>query len=397
MSIEAYITDASNHKTAHIDSPEHEKQSLIVSTRPLKEFGNLVQFFSNPTLGINMGINASTGADDPSGGQVIIEEVYDGLDNPYWSPSIISGAKWTTASADVNHTPGGAFSLKYDNGNIGDTFQIHNPTGDISLLAYSSLTLWVYVLSNYVVGDSISIYGFDDDTDLQIGSKIFIEDYINPSNILTWQKVVIPLSDMGLIGQTLDAIRIEIEAKSGPNPTLYFDDIQFEGIIIGAEALGPQIFKAQPSLPEWWYVDEINLTMATSTVNAPNVLADGTVPYLDYTKFLGVDLEVGVIYQRIVNEQVAFSFPTRSIGDLLSLPNTVVNIFGDENTTFLQCRIISNAPLLLKGDKDEYLRVALADDLSSLDSFRASIGGRIEYRQKPATNEDIIVLNRSLK
>lgn len=397
MGIENYITDQRNHNVAHVDAPPGELQSLIVSTRPLKEYGNLTTFFFNPNLGIDMDVNGSLGGDPSGAGISTIEDIYNGGDDSFWIPSAISGVKWIPSSIDQNHTSGGSFSLKYDNGAVGDIFQFTHSTGDINLVNFQSLNFWIYIDQNWGVGDSFSIYGWNNDLSVMIGVKAAIEDYANVLITGTWQKASIPLSIMNLSGQTVDSFRIEGETKSGAYPTFYIDDIELEGILEGGEALGPQVFTVQPPQEQWWHVQELNISIAAPITLASNTLPNGTVPYLDYTKFLGLDLEIPFTYQRTSSERIVFSTQVATIGDLLSFPNAIVNLYGDESTTFLQCKIKNNAPTILKGENDDLLRIIISEDISLLDRARVSIGGRREYREKSSSNENVIILNRALR
>jgi hypothetical protein len=393
MGVESYITDPKNNNKAHIDVSPGEKNGLIVSTRDLKEYTNLTQFFSNSELGIGMNIDASSGVG------AVIEEVYDGGDNPYWTGSIENGPNWDLTSITQANT--GTQSLQSINSQPGDTIQFLNPSGNITLSAYSSITLFVYVTANWAAGDDISIYGWDTGGAVDVGTRVLLENYFTPASTGNWQKLTIPLLDMALIGLTIDALRVTIEVRSGLGPTFYIDDLQIEGSTVGG---GPKIFNIVPLRDQWHHVDEITLTIAAPIATAPNALPvvagdptyHPTVSYLDYTKFLGITLASGVIYQRIVDGVIVFSLPTRSIGDLLSIPNTHVKIWGDDTTTFLQCRIVNYAPLVLKGENDDELRVIVTDDMSDLLLFRATVGGRLESRTV-ATADRSLVENRSLE
>lgn len=79
-----------------------------------------------------------------------------------------------------------------------------------------------------------------------------------------------------------------------------------------------------------------------------------------------------------------FSFNTKSIGDILSIPNTFIKLWGDENNTFLQYRNIFYSPLVIKGENEDVLRLIISDDFSSFSRFRSSIGGYSEDRSKTA-------------
>ena len=407
MGIDNYITDKRNRNTAHIDTSPGELNGLVVSTRPLKEYGNLIAPFFNPLAGINMNINGSFVSSEPSGDitEPITENVYNGIDDTLWSPSIVSGVKWTPSSPDQNHTVGGLFSLKHDNGSVGDTFQVAVSGGGFALANYQALEFWVYIGASWGAGDSFSIYGWNISSSILIGTEVLIENYITIGITGVWQKATIPLADMDLTGQIIDAFRIEGEAKVGANPTFYIDDMNLQGFLVVPESggggdptpIGPQIYTIQPPLGVWYHIDEITLSIASNIDIAPNTLENGTVPYLDYATFLGLTLDTGVAYQRVIDGQVVFSNVSRVMGDLIGIPNTTVTVYGDENTTFVQVKIVNYGPLVLKGENEDILRVVISDDLSSLTRFRAFVGGRVEYREKPSSNKNIIILNRSLR
>ncbi len=396
MGIENYITDPQNHKKAQVDCPEGEKQSLIVSTRPLKEFDILIQFFSNPQFGIDLNINGSTGAEPSGGVDTNDEQVYDGDDNPYWIGDILAGTKWDLTSISQSHE--GLQSVESTNSLAGDLIQFTRPTGNLILTPYASLTMWVYVSAGWLALDSVSVYGWETFGGLQIGAKAELQDYFSSVTTGVWQKLSIPLSDMALAGQTIDSFRIQIENRDTSGPTFYIDDIQLEGMPVGGgEVVGPTIFNVKPPLNQWYHVKEITTTLAAPVSIAPNIQVGGTMPYLDYSTLLGLELEIGILFQRIVKNQVAFSFPTLATGDVLSIPNTFINLWGDDQTTFLQYRNIFYEPIILKGKNDDEMRLVINDDLSGLLRYRASIGGYIENRDKPQTPEDLTILNRSLK
>lgn len=396
MGIENYITDPMNHKKAQVDCPEGEKQSLIVSTRPLKEFDILIQPFFNPIFGIDLNINGSTGAEPSGGTSGVIEDIYDGNDNPYWLGSIITGTKWDLVSPVQSHD--GIQSIESVNSLAGDTVQFSRPSGNLPLAPYVSLTMWIYVASGWSALDTVSIYGWETFGSIQIGGKVGLQDYFSSGTTGVWQKIVIPLVDMALSGQTLDSFRVQIENRDTSGPTFYMDEIQLEGLPVGGgDVVGPTIFKVQPPINQWYHVKEIITVLAAPVSFAPNVQTGGTVPYLDYSTLLGLELEVGILFQRIVKNQVAFSFSTLGTGDVLAIPNTTINLWGDEKTTFLQYRNVFYKPIILKGRDGDEMRLVVNDDLSGLLRMQSSLGGFIENRDKPQTPEDLTILNRALK
>lgn len=396
MGIDSYITDPSNHKKAHVDCPPGEKQSLIVSTRPLKEYHNLTAFFQNPNFGIGLNIDGSTGMDPSVPGPSVLEEIYDGGDNSLWIGNIVNGNKWDLTSPNNSYDE--LLSVESVNSLAGDTIQFLHPTGDLLLTAYVSLTMWIYVALGWLPGDDVSIYGWNSSGSVQVGSKILLNDYFSENVNGVWHKLSVPLSDMFLVGQTVDSFRISIEARDTSGPTFYIDDIQLEGVQIGGgqgeggggSSLGPQIFTIDPPSKQWYHIDEIILSMASPTAIAPNALVNGTMPYLDYSSFLGITLDIGLTYQRIQSGEVAFSLSIRAIGDLVGIPNSTISMWGDGANTFLQCKIVNYGPFALKGENHDQLRIIVSDDMSGLNRFRAAVGGRIENRSISAQNRALL-------
>jgi hypothetical protein len=393
MGLESFITDPSNHKKAHVDCPSGEKQGLIVSTRELKDYRNLIQFFANPNFGIDLNINTSFSS-NPSG--VVTEFIYD-ADNEYWDPNVVSGGKWQPTNADQNHTEGGFFSLRYDKGDAGNTFELNHPLGDFDLTDYTTLSMWIYIDKDWGALDSVSVYGWDGDANAQVGTEALLENYITTGSLGVWQKATIPLSLMELPGQTvLDAFRFSIVAVDGKSPKFYIDDMCLEGFATAGVFYGPQVFTVRPPVDEWYHIKEINTTVAAVTAFSPNVLLNGTMPYMDYSSFFGVEMEGGLTYQSISNNAITFSFTARSIGEILSVANTTVDLWGTETSTFMQIKVKLYSPILLKGNTDDEMRIIINDDLSELLQFRSSVGGLIENRVNPPFPTSDVTINRAL-
>lgn len=373
MPIQTIITDPQNSLNVKIINDNEESNALIVATRPLKTFENEFKFFTSTVSGIDMNIGRTAN---------FTENIYDGTDNVYWTASIISGGKWTLDSTDQNHTAGGSKSLKYDNGNIGNTVQFLR-SNNINLTDYDSLVIWVYVDKDWATADSVEIYGWDSGTSTIVGTSVALENYFNFSQFDIWQQITIPLSDMFLIGESLDSFRIEIIAKIGKSPKIYFDDIILEGI---EEIAGTGEFIIEPDLGTWLHVDKVSISFAddyTGIVTVVGAAENATLPGLSYNKILGIAaLSSGIIYQRIQNGEILFLANFKQLSDFLQISGAkIANTISDGTNTFITIDIPLGEPVILKSKNNDKLKLLINDDLSGLLLARASITGKSERRE----------------
>lgn len=371
MGIESYITDPSCHRKAHISTLDDKdsRNGLIVATDPLRKYVNQGKIFLSSTYGIDMNIGITID---------YTEDVHDGEDSVYWTASVISGAKWTTNSTDQAHA--GTQSIKYDNGNIGDILQILN-SSILDLASYDTLSLWIYVSSNWDSGDSIEIYGWDSSAGTIVGNSIKLENYFSWFSFNTWHKVSVPIEDMGLTNLTLDAIRIEIINKDVQSPTMYIDDIQFTGI---SGQAGSGIFSITPDLSTWYHVNSIRFVLADDITGITTVAGNtenATMPNLSYNKLLGLNsLDNGIVYQRLTYGEIQSTFTLHHLSDMLSTPGTTFQATSDGTNTLLIVELPFTQPLILRAEERDELRIIINDNLSGLLLFRTYASGWKENR-----------------
>ena len=372
MGIETYITDPKNHDNASVIPIYNGYNGLIVATEPLRKFENQGKIFFNPIYGIDMNIGTTI---------AYTENVYDGGDNTYWTASAITGAKWTLSSTDQQHN--GAFSLKYDNGNINDTLEFTKGS-NLDLTNYGTLSFWIYVDLNWTAGDSIEIYGWDTTGGTQVGSRVNIENHFAWNVFKTWHRVNISLDDMNISGATIDAIRIEIAAKDVQSPTIYIDEIQITG---SDEEAGSGEFTIEPDAGTWFYVDNIRFVLADDisgrvpidTVPDPDEYP--TMKGLSYDKLLGLDsLDNGIVYQRLRYGDIQTTFTVRQLSDILSTPKVSYQTISDGTNTMLTIDMPFTAPVILRAEEQDKLKIIISDNLSGLLLFRVFVGGWKEIR-----------------
>jgi len=359
--------------TAAVVNGGDEDHALVVATRSLKTFDNTVRYFSNDEEGVNMAVDASTGGTP--------EEVHNGVDDALWTATdIVGGGKTTFNSGDQNHTSGGSRSIKVDNSPIGDIYQIAKGS-DLDCTNYVSLTMWVYSDKDWKKNDVVELYGWDTGTGLQVGDSIDLGDYFTYDDYDIWQKITIPLTDMGdlSVSTTLDAIRIKQTAKEGAkSPKYYLDDIQFE------QTGTPVVYSVSPDKNTWFHVKEFSISIVNSTANGyTNVLTNSSVPNIPHDGMLGQAITSGITYQRIQDGKVNFSATITDLIGFLELPGTdIVSQGSDGTNVWVTLRVRHIEPLVLKEECCDQLQWTVSEDLSNLIRFRITAGGSVEQRRK---------------
>lgn len=362
MSVKALIIDPRTGRAASV-ADEEEFYALVVATRPLKSFENKIEFFSNPDYGYNMNIACGfSGTPVP---------IHNGVDNVYWTGSAVAGT-WVFNSVAQAHT--GTKSVDAT-ATVNNSIAQFTKAAAIDLTGYAAITGWIYLDSWDDRGTKgIKVYGWDVGTSLQIGTKVNIKDYINIGLTDSWQKFVISLADLELVGETIDAIRIKTrDLGTGDPPDYYLDDIQIE------ENVDPIEFAIKPSPDKWLYVNTYSIFMADAYVST---LADATIPLLSYDKLLGVtSLENGILYQRTVDEKVTLSFPFRNLGEILSFPGaSLSNYGGDAANAFLKILVDLREPIVLKAEREDKISFKVSDNLTGLKKLIISANCKEEQR-----------------
>jgi hypothetical protein len=365
MGLKTFITDVSNGLKAKVTNADNtEENALVVATRPLKIVTNKILFFSNPTYGIDMNKTPGTGGTPIN--------IHNGIDNVYWAASAITGVlKWDFNSNVQAHT--GIYSIDGSSTLNGDESQ-YDKGSDQNLTGYTSLAGWIYITGWPTTGTKeVQIYGWDVGVG-QVGNVIDIGDYVDTTIFNTWLKFVIPLSNIGLTNQTIDAIRIKtVSLGAGSAPSYYLDDIKIQ------ENELPIEYVVEPASDTWLYVDQINIVMADAL---NTVLTDASMWNISYNKFLGIsELPAGLFYQEYHDEKVTLTAVFHHLLDFLQMPNTnILNAGCDGTNAWFSLSEIFGSPILLKSETTDKLVFSIRDDMSGLLRFRMSVSCREEQR-----------------
>ena len=353
MSIETTILDGFGSGKEVGVSEEHE---LRVTTERRYKFDNETRIFFNSTYGVDMNQNAGT-----SGTPLL---VHDGTDTGAWTFSEPAGTRATEDSTDQAVSP--THSVLWDNGLALHTIQFDKGS-TLDTSNYVSITMAIYVDKDWSENDNITIYGWDTATAQIVGNSVDIRDYFNESVFGVWQNLSIPLGDMGLAAETIDALRMSIEERSAPGPKFYMDDIRFE------ESGTPIEFRMSKGEGKDYYARGIRIVIAD---NIPSTLADGTMPGLSYDAILGVAaLSNGIVIKYIENGKTNFSTTVRQLSDFMLFLDDY-SVMSDGTNTFLTLVGEFSDPIVIQdGMDDNYISFTINDDLSGLLLFRAIILG----------------------
>lgn len=364
MSLNNYITDPSTGVRAEV-TENADKHSLVVATHPLKTYNNSIRFFLNDTYGAEMNQNAT------AGGTPV--EIHNGTDDAYWTATAIAGT-WDFDSTDQAHA--GTKSIDATDTGNNNIAQIAKG-GDQDLTGYVSITGWVY-LTAWRGGNHIELYGWDTGTGVIVGNSVYIDDYIDTNTLGSWLSFSIPLGDLGLTDETIDAVRIRTLTANRP-PDYYLDDIQIE------ETGEPLVWTVEPDKETWLHIYSMNVTIADAyagTIDTGSSNIVPTMPSIPYNGWLGVsELSNGVVYQRYQSGIIEETFSIKRFADLMTFSDASVTGYGSDGTnTWVSVSIKFTEPIILKEEEEDRISLILSEDLSGLLFYRTSVGAKTEYR-----------------
>jgi hypothetical protein len=318
-----------------------------------------------------------TSVTDDEGLAVLDDIMDDGDDyfiNPEWTFSEPVGLKWVEDSTAQAHT--GTKSLLCDNANVGAVMQLLNINGtDVPLSNCIAVSMWIRVGAEWVTGDSVSFYGYNDGA--EIGNRVYLEDYFDYTTWDVWQYISIPLIDLGLTAETLDAFRFQNEARAGAkSPTFWIDEIEFQ--VSGASI----DYSVVADVGTWFHIKAFQTTFVGAHVGT---LADATMPKISYDQFLDMIPTTGYVYKRYSGGETKPIAEVRitNLMDLLSLPySKISNLISDGTDTLLTIEnsYPTGMDFVLKAEDLDKITYTIDDTFDDLGFFRISCQGYVEYR-----------------
>ena len=250
----------------------------------------------------------------------------------------------------------------------------------LDVSGYKSISMYIYVTSNWSAGDSVAIYGWDTGTSLQIGNSVLLQNYFSWSIYGIWHKILIPITDMGLSASSIDALRIRIISKQAIAPLFYIDDFAFE------ETGEPIRYYIKPDTGTWLHVEELTFSVADAYTGISTVAGateNATLMNIAYNKILGVTPTIGILYQRKISGIITTVPNIIGILDILQLPGTRISGSGGDGTNSWVTTITKfTEPVILKSKEDDEMSFTISDDFSGLLRMRISAGCGEEIRQQ---------------
>lgn len=353
MSIDGKLGDGKGTgKIAHLHQ-QNGDVGLIVFSEDLHRKQFKFSSFLNDVLGSELAVDAGfTGT--PSG-------VHNGGDTVLWTASAIAGT-WDFASTtnpdtgsaciDATATTDGSEVLFTSPASI-DMSNFTALTGRIRLETWGSGDK--HVLVRFRLGGTL------------ISNIVHIDEFIDTGKLNEYQSFSISKSVLGIESAIIDEIVIETTKNSGANPGYRLDNLQIE------ETGGSIEFFVEAPKDTKFLVD----TLAFTFIDAfDSTLINSSMPNLSYDQILAEPLlSLGILVQRIVNNETLISLSGRSLGEFVKSGGVISNLFSDGTNTSMTIRLDFSTPIILDSRDEDVLKVIVQDDLSGLISFTvAAIG-----------------------
>jgi len=316
-------------------------------------------YFVKPLLNSEFGLDQAQDASfdgTPDG-------VHNGTDTVFWEGSNIVGSTVTFDS--TARIISGAKSVEIAAPGLGDIWEFDKGS-NLTVGNFKALTLKINIDKDWSVGDSVAIYGYDTGTGLEVGTRVFLEDFMNESEFDQVQSIAIPLTDMDLTSGTIDAIRMEQVAKQGKTATWYLDDFQVE------EISGLLNYEYGPNRDQIFHVELIGHVVRNNTT------ADNT---RDPDLYFGeTALTNGILISVRRDGEESDITSSNNLGEFLELPNIqefeTIETANDSGKTM--SKLTKEFPFELDGRTGDFFRYTITDNLSSLTYQSAWLFGWIE-------------------
>lgn len=220
-----------------------------------------------------------------------------------------------------------------------------------------------------------------------LGVPVSMNAYIDTGNFAE-QSFVIPLTDFGLAGATVDEFTMTVSRSGGNRPRIAFDDFNIQ------ETGAPLVYTIRVPATEVYLVEQINFLFVdniTGITAVSGATENATVPNLSYNKLLGVNqLTNGILFKRTQNGREVINLTMKDLADFLSF-SIILDHVSDGTNTLLTMSVMLDPPILLDGKTNDTLSLTINDDLSGLIKFTALSRGSL--RSDP-TDKDYLTKHR---
>ncbi len=333
--------------TKHGDTPT----GLVAYTHPLLHQQYDVKYLVNSKFGRNAAIN-------PIATAVTTETII------YTEGGVES---WTgtdlTGDNDVNFTRSGIAGaegvnvIDVTNFKNNDSFTLSD--SPINPLSFERLMLRVNI-NDWETRDIKEVRIAMLSNNQQVSSSINLSDYVDTSNIGTWQVADIPMSDFIAQSSSVNAfIFTTIDQGKGSAPEYYLDSVKL--ISTTTPDLSDNIrFTASAAQGQKAYISSVRFTAVTTGKTE-----------LDSLEFFGIpELTKGIELVLRDDRQVFAALDARDLFSILSWGDTHVEAFGTNNNVTIIAEInLPEDTLLVDESKNQRIELIVRDDLSGITRF----------------------------
>ena len=374
MATKIYIAghNGKNEKVvAHLHNPECIdsdsstcEAGMLVYTRDRFRKNNVTKFAVNSTYGAQM-------AQDGTATATITENINNGGDNAYWTPSNISGNpfNFTSTFSSTGWPVDGTQSIDGTGTNNNSLARIDKGS-TIDLTPYVSVRGSIYVVNWDTRGTKQVLVGFQDSSNVDVGIKVDIGSYIDTNLTATRQDFTIPLSDMGVEGLTVQSLVIDpVDIGSGPPVDFYLDVLKMQDVGEGIE------YTILPDESTNFYVNQISIMVEDAYVVANQEGSFGK------SGFLGLSsLTEGLLLGATKNNApiAGRSALVKDLRDWMQFPQLVKVFSGSDGTNTWVNFILDfseNGGIPLRSSQREGLTYRVQDDMSGLEDLKVTVSG----------------------
>lgn len=301
--------------------------------------------FVNPIYGSAMNQDASFG-----GTPVII---HDGGDTVAWTPVADAGA-WNFADTTTPYSGAACVSISSANNNDSATFSGATIDGN----NYTSVSLELNLEAYNEINSSIDMTFFL--SGVQQGVSVNVADYINATMLNEYQRVSVPLSDLGIESLTFNEVNLTVSRTAGIRPSFRLDEFEIE------QSGGIEFTVSTDGVNDI-VVNRVRISMVNNVIGPPA---------RNYDKLLGVDLFNGMTVNRTSGGVVAVGRNLSNLYEFYSSGFTEVLFYEGETESMLIIEILFDFPLTLTASTDDSISFGLSDDYSQFTLMTAIARGK---------------------
>lgn len=301
--------------------------------------------FINPEFGGAMNQDASFG-----GTPVII---YDGGDTVAWTPVADQG---TWDFTDTANPFSGLACASITSASDGDSATFSGAIVDGTNYASISMELRLETYSDTTNSIDLTMLL----SGVQQGVSVNVVDYINATMLNEYQRVSVPLADLGIESLTFNEASIDVSRVSGLRPTFRFDEFEVE------QSGGIEFTVSTDGVTDI-VINRIRISMVNDVIGPAA---------RNYDKLLGVGLFNGMTINRTSGGVVAIGRNLSNLYEFYSSGFTEVLLYEGETESMLIIEILFDFPITLTAATDDSISFGLSDDYSQFTLMTAIARGK---------------------